>query len=280
MNFELLVVVVIVGFGIAAFFVVLQNISRMQELMKTKSYWRAIAEKFNLKHDSPTAGHVERLVGSHRACPLMLTGTGDPLSEGYELVAEVDLVTALHKTLTLVSEPDAQEAPTIATLHAEGPSQAHELLQAPELRKAWDEAAAFASSMEVRDATLRLKRRGPLSDETILEELTELAVSLAIVLENQAGKFVTLTPEGRKIEAASPAQAGRMPVSGALHSRSTSPMKGDFFDEKSGFPVRGEWDRSGEFRVPAEGKKDAEAKRKNAPEDDLKLLDTDDGDLF
>lgn len=279
MNFELLVILVIVGFGIAAFFVVFQNISRMQELMKTKSYWRTLAENFNLKHDTTGAAHVERLVGSHRACPLILTGTGDPLSEGYELEAEIDLVKALHKTLTLVSEPDPQQPPTITTVHAEGPSQAHELLQAPTLRKAWDEAAAFASHIEVRDATLRLKRRGPLSDATILEELTELAVSLAIVLENQAGKFPTLAAEGRKLPGAA-AQAGRMPVSGELHSRSTSPMKGDFFEEKAGFPVRGEWDRSGEFRVPAEGKKEADAKRKKAADDDLKLLDEDDGDLF
>ncbi|TXD34725.1 hypothetical protein FRC98_17995 [Lujinxingia vulgaris] len=271
MNFELLVIVVIVGFGIAAFFGILQNISRMQELMKTKSYWRTIAETFNLQPDAESTSGVERLVGSHRACPLILTGKGDPLSEGYELEAEIDLVKALHKTLTLISEPDADEAPTIDTVYAEGPTQAHELLQVPALVNAWNEAAAFAHHIEVRDAHLRLKRRGALSDETILEELTELSVSLAIVLENQAAKFPTLTPEGRKLPGAT-AQAGRMPVSGELHSRSTSPMKGDFFEEKAGFPVRGEWDRSGEFRAPAEGKK--------AADNDLKLLDEDDGDLF
>src|SRR5690554_958700 len=106
MDFNLLFVVILVGFAAAVGFTVLKNLSRMSNLLQTSSYWRELGEKFNLTYEAQPSEHIERLIGSHRACPLALTGKGDPLSEVYEVVAEIELHSAVTLIMTLAAEPE------------------------------------------------------------------------------------------------------------------------------------------------------------------------------
>ncbi|RAL21140.1 hypothetical protein DL240_13480 [Lujinxingia litoralis] len=250
MNFDLLLLVVLLAFGAVIVAVVYQNVMRMRGLLASRTIWKSLGEKFNLAYDASLSEAREQLTGAHRACPLSITGQGDPLSDDYQIEVEVTLDPSLHPALVLVSEPPPGSGPFIESARVEGPAQAPELLSQADLRTAWDEAAARCQQLGVRDQRLRLLRTGPLSDEAELEALTELAVNLAITLEEVSKPFTSLLATGypRALDAPE-VQIGQMPIHGALRANAASPMRGDFFEKKAGFPVVGEWDRSGERRA-------------------------------